>query len=75
MFQYLSNLENVILQAANVHELHWRVFQPLKSLRKLILQGHFIELTSLQYSNLQDNRIHLLIKTSISVNVLDGELL
>jgi hypothetical protein len=24
MFQYLSNLENVILQAANVHELHWR---------------------------------------------------
>ena len=43
MFQYLSNLENLILQAANVHELHWRVFQPLKSLRKLILQGNFIE--------------------------------
>jgi hypothetical protein len=34
IFQYLSNLENLILQAANVHELHWRVFQPLKSLRK-----------------------------------------
>ena len=37
MFQYL------ILQAANVHELHWRVCQPLTSLRKLILQGIFLE--------------------------------
>jgi hypothetical protein len=81
MFQYLSNLNNLILQAANVHELHWRVFQPLKSLRKLILQGNFIEfwpdgtfdgLTSLQYLNLQDNRIHLLNETSISANVLNG---
>jgi Leucine-rich repeat (LRR) protein len=81
MFQYLRNLEHLILQAANVHELHWRVFQPLKSLRKLILQGNFIEfwpdgtfdgLTSLQYLNLQNNRIHLLNETSISANVLNG---
>ena len=81
MFQYLSNLENLILQAANVHELHWGVFQPLKSLRKLILQGNYIEfwpdgafdgLTSLQYLNLQNNRIHLLNETSISANVLNG---
>ena len=81
MFQNLSNLENLILQAANIHGLHWYVFQPLTSLQKLILQGNFIEcwpdgtfdgLTSLQYLNLQDNRIHLLNKTSISANVLNG---
>jgi Leucine-rich repeat (LRR) protein len=34
--------------------------------------GTFDGLTSLQYLNLQDNRIHLLNETSISSNVLNG---